>query len=67
MRPTGFGKFTVTPNLPKTWDCMECNKLKIAGKIIDIKVIRKKSGYELHITNNGITLDFEGKNFEIQL
>ena len=67
MRPTGFGKFTVTPNLPKTWDCMECNKLKITGKIIDIKVIRKKSGYELHITNNGITLDFEGKNFEIQL
>ena len=46
---------------------MECNKIKFAGKLIDIKVERKKSGYKLTITNDGITLDFEGKNFEIQL
>ncbi len=67
IRPTGFGKFTITPNLPKTWDTMECNSIKFAGKTIDIKVKRQKSGYLLTITNNGVTLDFEGKNFEIQL
>ncbi len=67
IRPTGFGKFSLTPNLPKNWDFMECNKIKFAGKLIDIKVERKKSGYKLTITNDGITLDFEGKNFEIQL
>ncbi len=67
IRPTGFGKFTITPNLPKTWGTMECNSIKFAGKTIDIKVKRQKSGYLLTITNNGVTLDFEGKNFEIQL
>lgn len=67
IRPTGFGKFTITPNLPKTWDFMECNQIKFAGKTIDIKVTRQKSGYILTITNNGVALDFEGKNFEIEL
>lgn len=67
IRPTGFGKFTITPNLPKTWDSMECNNIKFAGKFIDIKVTRKKSGYDLQITHNGITLNFDGKNFEIEL
>lgn len=67
IRPTGFGKFTITPNLPKTWNEMECNKIKFAGKCIDIKVSRLKSGYKLSITNDGATLDFESKNFEIQL
>ncbi len=67
IRPTGFGKFQITPNLPKTWDCMECNNIKFAGKTINIKVTRKKSGYTLQIAHNDTILDFEGKNFEIQL
>lgn len=67
IRPTGFGKFQVTPNLPKTWESMEIKNIKFDGKFIDIKAIRKKSGYTLQINHNGVTLDFEGKNFEIEL
>ncbi|MDE6967049.1 MAG: hypothetical protein K2P12_00190, partial [Clostridia bacterium] len=67
IRPTGFGKFAMTPNLPKSWEFMECSKLKFAGKIVDIKVSRIKSNYLVDLKINGKCAQFEGKNFEIQL
>lgn len=67
IRPTGFGKFEVTPNLPKSWDFIECNQIKFAGKFIDLKVKRVKYEYDLQLTHNGVTLNFVGKNFEIEL
>lgn len=67
IRPTGFGKFQIKPNLPSSWSFMECKKITFADKCIDIKVTRLQSGYKLDINNAGNLLEFEGDCFAIQL
>ena len=47
FRPVGFGKFTLTPNLPEKWDTVTVENLFVGGKELSVIVTKDK------ITVNG--------------
>ena len=54
FRPTGLNAFTVSPQLPETWDNMELrNIIAFGGKSIDILVSKEKNGIRTEIYANG--------------
>lgn len=52
-RPSGFGKFILSPNLPTKWDKVEVKSMWLAGKKVDINIVRKNNTYDIDIVVNG--------------
>lgn len=58
FRPTGLGSFSITPQLPSTWNEMSLSNIKaFNGRSIDIKVVRSDSKIK-------VTISVDGKQFK---
>jgi len=53
IKSTGFNKFTVNPQLPKSWNYMRLKKVAAFGGDIDIEVTRKQEILELSVAQKG--------------
>ncbi|MGE9312595.1 hypothetical protein ACLOAU_13185 [Niabella sp. CJ426] len=71
IRPVGFNSFTITPNLPISWNFMRLKNMHAFGKIFDMEILRKNGNrLIMHITANGKTQNYElteGKRTTINL
>jgi hypothetical protein len=57
FRPTGLNSFSITPQLPATWNEMSLkNIIAFGGRIIDIFVIRSGKKIDVNITANGLKI-----------
>lgn len=58
FRPTGLGSFSITPQLPSTWNEMSLSNIKaFNGRSIDINVVRSDNKIK-------VTISVDGKNFK---
>lgn len=64
LRPTGLSSFTITPQLPESWDNMELkNIIAFGNKSIDINVSKTAKGIKTDIYVNGKRVKSQtGKN-----
>lgn len=64
FRPTGLNSFSITPQLPQSWESMELNNVvAFGGKSISIKVSATTKGIKTVISVNGKQiLSHTGKN-----
>lgn len=71
IRPVGFSAFTITPQLPATWNFMRLKNIHAFGKIFDIEILRKNTDrLTMYITANGKKRGYElteGKKTTIRL
>jgi hypothetical protein len=54
FRPTGLSSFSVTPQLPETWNEMSLKNIKaFNGKSIDLNIVRSDSKVKVNVTVDG--------------
>lgn len=59
FRPVGFGKFTLTPNLPEKWDSVTVDNLFVGGKDLSVTVTKEKITVNGKDFESGITINTE--------
>lgn len=47
LRPTGFKRFEIKPNLPDSWDYIEINDINICGEKLNIRVEKCEKGFKV--------------------
>lgn len=47
LRPTGLGKFAMTPRLPAAWPSMKLSRVRLGGVTADVEVSRASGGIRL--------------------